>query len=335
MSESMDITNLSNKEWSKLASFLSGENPGNPEKYGSLISTGNQEMASEWKELERIKSKKEINVDKAWNDLSPRLHSIDQPEKHAFIRQSTATLFIRIAAVALLLTGIGIAVAYLNNRGIFNQKISISTGPDQKNLMASLSDGSIVYLNYNSRISYGKSFGKKERNVSLKGEAFFEIVPDEMKPFTIDAGKAKVKVLGTSFNVITDNAVHEVEVYVKSGKVALSDNAGTRNIVVEPGYVGTIGADHPSKTLNTNRNYLSWNTGRIVYVSEKLKIVFSDLVRIFNITINTSNPEILDEPITADWDNDSAETIIRVICATFNLGYQKDGNVYHLEKNNP
>ncbi len=98
--------------------------------------------------------------------------------------------------------------------------------------------------------------------------------------------------------------------------------------------MATIGSDPPSKTLNTNRNYLSWNTGRIVYAGEKLKIVFTDLEKIFNISVNASDPEILDEPITADWDNDSAETIIRVICATFNLGYQKDGNVYHLEKNN-
>jgi len=334
MSESTDIRDLSDNEWSKLASLLSGEITEVPEKYNRLIAAGNQDIASEWKELKKIKTGKGVNVDKAWNALLPRLKSGDQPEKYAPVRQSPVTLFLRIAALVLLLIGTGLAVVYLSDHVIFNQKIDVSTGPDQRNRKVLLSDGSTVHLNYDSRLSYAKNFGKKVRNVSLKGEAFFEIIPDNMKPFTIDAGKAKVKVLGTSFNVITDNAVHEVEVFVKSGKVALSDNAGTRNIVVESGYVATIGSDPPSKTLNTNRNYMSWNTGRIVYTGEKLKIVFSDLEKIFNISVNTSDPEILDEPITADWENDSDETIIRVICATFNLGYQKDGNVYHLEKNN-
>ena len=102
-----------------------------------------------------------------------------------------------------------------------SKKITVVAGNDQKNILVSLPDGSKIYLNRNSEFSYRKNFGKHGRNVKLTGEAFFEISPDVSKPFIIDAGKAKVKVVGTSFNVITNNRESAVEVFVKTGKVML------------------------------------------------------------------------------------------------------------------
>ena len=332
MSDFFEIENLSDKEWSELASFLSGENTDNPEKNLRIIASGNPNIETEWKELGKMKNEKEINVDRAWNDLYTRLKADENAGKNSIVKQPAGKVFLRIAAMALLLISIGLAVLYIYNKDTFHQKVTYSTGPDQKNLRVKLSDGSMVYLNYNSILSYRNNFGIRDRNVTLKGEAFFEITSDIQKPFTIDAGKARVKVIGTSFNVITDNAAHEVEVFVKSGKVTLSDYAGYRNIVLEPGFVGTINPQQAIKTINKNQNYLSWNTGRIVYEGEKLNEVFDDLKRIFNIEITAADPEILTEPITGNWDNDSHETIIRLICTTFNLSYKKDGSVYHLVK---
>ncbi len=129
MSESTNIRDLSDREWSKLASLLSGEITEDPEKYNRLIAAGYQDIASEWKELEKIKTGKEINVDNAWTDLLPRLKSVDQHGKYASVRQSSGTLFLRIAAVVLLLIGTGLAVVYLNDYGIFNQKIAFQQVP--------------------------------------------------------------------------------------------------------------------------------------------------------------------------------------------------------------
>jgi ferric-dicitrate binding protein FerR (iron transport regulator) len=279
-----------------------------------------------------MKNENEINVDRAWNDLYSRIKADENAVTISRVTPQPGNFLLRIAAAAALLIAIGSAVLYLNNQGTFNQKITYSTGSDQNNLQVKLSDGSVVYLNYNTVLRHRKTFGINDRNVILKGEAFFEIVPGNQKPFTIDAGKAKVKVTGTSFNVITDNASHEVEVYVKSGEVTLSDFTGSRNIVLEPGYIGKINTLQATKTINNNQNYLSWNTGRIVYEGEDLKTVFDDLERIFNIDINASDQDILNKPITGNWDNDSHETIIRLICTTFNLSYKRDGNVYHLDK---
>ena len=104
-----------------------------------------------------------------------------------------------------------------------------------------LPDGSKIFLNRNSEFSYRSNFGKHRRDVKLTGEAFFEIAPDASKPFIIDAGKAKVKVVGTSFNVITNNSESAVEVFVKTGKVMLSDNSGSQ--------------------ITCSRSGLCWNNG--------------------------------------------------------------------------
>ena len=101
-------------------------------------------------------------------------------------------------------------------------------------------DGSRIFLNRNSEFSYRSNFGDRNRNVTLTGEAFFEIAPDAAKPFIIDAGNARVKVVGTSFNVITNNSRSAVEVFVKTGKVMLSNNSGSKSMALEPGYVGTM-----------------------------------------------------------------------------------------------
>ena len=151
-------------------------------------------------------------------------------------------------------------------------------------------------------------------------------------PFTIDAGKAKVKVVGTSFNVITSNPDSAVEVFVKSGQVMLSDNSGSKTLVVDPGYIGTIGSEIAGKSLNNDPNYLAWNTGMLTYDGQTLDVVFRDLKRVYNMDIIADDPAILNEIWTAPINNQPQETIIRLICYSFNLGYTKDGNIYHLSK---
>jgi ferric-dicitrate binding protein FerR (iron transport regulator) len=240
--------------------------------------------------------------------------------------------YIGIAATALIVIGLGSALFYLNSTGFLSEKVVVATNNDQRDIEVLLSDGSKVYLNRNSKLSYHPNFGIKQRNVTLKGEAFFVISHDESKPFVIDAGIAKVKVLGTSFNVMTNNINNEVEVFVKTGKVMLSDNSGGQNIVLEPGYIGTLASGMAGKALNENPNYLSWNTNLLEYEGQSLDKVFADLKRVYNIKIVVDDPEILNKTLTAIFDKQPQDTIIRIICTTFNLSYEKEGYNYHLSK---
>jgi ferric-dicitrate binding protein FerR (iron transport regulator) len=333
MKEMNNTGRFTDKEWEMLASILSGEKAEDTDLIKKFMDEDSQNTADKWKEIKDMNNEKEIDIEKAWKNVSSKLQQADlktDPGKSRII--SIRPAFIRIAAAALILLSVGSVAFFLVGSGALNKKIAYATGNDQKNLLIELPDGSSIFLNRNSELTYRKSFGSKSRDVKLKGEAFFNIAADASNPFIIDAGNARVKVLGTSFNVITSNENSEVEVFVKTGKVLLTGSDDSHSIELDPGYIGKTDSEKTTKSINKNPNYLSWNTGLLVYNGQTLDIVFKDLKRVYNMDIIADDISILENRWTSPIDNQTRETIIRLICVSFNLGYTQDGNVYHLVK---
>jgi transmembrane sensor len=324
----------SNKDWEKLASQLSGEANDLSDEFGRFSEADHYTLEKQWNEIAKMGNDKKIDLDRAWNNVYSRISKNEPLPKMVRIenRFNTRT-FNKLAAAALIIIGLGAAVLYLNNSGAFSGKIIVTANSLERNIEVNLPDGSKVFLNRNSRLSYYKNPGPLSRNVTLSGEAFFDIKHEPSKPFIIDAGKARIKVLGTSFSVLTNNSQNEVEVFVKTGSVVLSDRSGVQNLVLEPGYIGTMDSKSSAKSVNENPNYLSWNTDILDYSGgKKLDIVFTDLKKVFNIEVEADIPEILNEEISTTFYKQPQDSIIRVICATFNFSFRKEGTVYHLSK---
>lgn len=333
MKEMNNREKFTDKEWEELASVLSGEKGENSELLSRFKADDFNNTEEQWKALSEFSNDERIDVDKAWNSVHSRLEAEESAtagnSSPIFFLRST---FLRVAAAGLIMIGLGSAALYMNYSGTFSKKITVTTGIDQKNFFVSLPDGSKITMNRNSEFTYRADFGKHSRNVKLTGEAFFEISPDATRPFIIDAGKAKVKVVGTSFNVITENTESEVEVYVKTGKVVLSDMSGSNSVMLEPENIGKMNSIVSGKSVNSNPNYLAWKTEHLVYTGQTLDIVFKDLKRVYNMDIVADDSSILENPWNSPIDNGSQETIIYLICTSFNLSYAKDGDVYHLMK---
>ncbi len=281
------------------------------------------------KEMNELRGKRDIDVDKAWGKLYNRLEKdrLIPDRKNIFLNPA-----FRIAASIVLLTGMVFTGLYLGTDGFGknNRTNIISAGADQNNLQIELPDGSTVFLNRNSVIEYPHEFDRDNRNVKLSGEAFFDIRHDVSRPFTIDAGKASINVLGTSFNV---NSTDEgVEVLVTTGKVKLSSNKDSRSVILKPGDLGYISDNMITSAVNNDPNYLSWKTQILQFDGDSLAKVFTDLGRVHNINIETEDDDIRQLRITTVYDNQSPETIIRIICTTFNLDYTREGNIYYLNK---
>lgn len=319
---------LTDKDWEELASIYSGEKEGSTEP--STLKNDISETEKQWRNLRSMEDGR-IDVDKAWNNvysrISERADEDDKPVISLFRRSS----FLKIAAAALLILSIG-TITIMKNRNIISDEIAFVTGDDQRNLRVDLPDGSTVFLNRNSRLTYNAGFGESSRQVSLAGEAFFDITPNREKPFVIDAGKASVTVVGTSFSVLTENENLEVEVFVKTGKVLLSEKTGTQSVELEPGFIGKKESGIIEKSVNNDPNYLAWNTGKLVYNGEKLSVVFRDLKKYYNIDIIADDQAILEFPWTSPIDYEYRDKIIQLICTSFNLSYTKDGEVYHLSE---
>jgi transmembrane sensor len=333
MKEMNEIEKYTDKEWEELSSLLSEEQNDNKDLLSRFMAEDRHNTIKYWKELKEMNSDKEINVDKAWNKLHSRLSDNGLIAEAPVIRRSfVRTAYFRIAAIVILLLCIGSVLLYLNDKGILSRKTFVATTDNQKNLQVTLPDGSNIFLNRNTRLSYRENFSRHGRNVTLSGEAFFEIARDENNPFTVNTGKASVKVLGTSFNIITSNPDSAVEVFVKTGQVMVSGNENKNNLILDPGYIGTMSPEHSEKSVNTDPNYMSWNTGLLVYDGQTLDVVFRDLKKVYNMDIVADNPDILANTWTSPIDNQPQEIIIRLICTSFNLSYTKDGSVYHLAK---
>jgi transmembrane sensor len=321
------------RQWRELSSILSDEKKDKGDLLGRFMADDSHNTINYWKELSKMNKDQEINVDKAWDKLYSRLNENRLiPESEPVRRRISGNALLRIAAAALILIGIGAGLTYLGQKGILSRETIISTSENQKNLQVTLPDGSIIFLNRNTELSYSRNFGRKGREVKLSGEAFFDISHDSLNPFIVKAGSARIKVIGTSFNVISHNSESEVEVYVQTGRVMVSDNSGEKNLEIDPGFVGTISEKAVNKKENDNPNYMSWNTGLLIYNGQTLDVVFRDLKNVYNMNVVADNPEILNYQWTSPIINQPQEKIIRLICASFALDYTKDGNVYHLHE---
>jgi transmembrane sensor len=320
------------KDWEKIASLLSGETTDPSDEIEKFRKEDHYGTDKQWDEMGKIGNNTRINVDKAWNKIYSRIEDNGLLSKTVTTeRRFSIKTVMRIAAAVLIIIGLGTTMIYLS-RNVSGNKITIATRSQERNIEVSLPDGSKVHLNRNSELTYDKNMGQSTRNVRLKGEAFFDITHNPSKPFIIDAGKASIKVLGTSFSVLTNNNENAVEVFVKTGTVLLTDNSGKQNLVLEPGFIGTMDSNRATRVANNDPNYLSWNTDLLFYEGNSLDEVFKDLKKVFNINAVADDPFIFRESLTATFDNQPQDTIIRIICTTFNLSYSKDGSVYHLSR---
>ncbi|MBN1388559.1 MAG: FecR domain-containing protein [Bacteroidales bacterium] len=295
--------------------------------FDEFLAGQNQSTQKYWKEMDDIGKRKDVDVDKAWNSLYNRLEEDKLIGKNNIFFNPV----FRVAASVIIIIGLTFTGLYIGTNGFERSDTNtITAGIEQKNVEVILPDGSKVFLNRNSKIEYPDKFERQTRKVKLYGEAFFDIEPDPGKPFIVDAGTANITVLGTSFNVNTGN--NRVEVYVTSGKVMLSSNTGNQSITLEKGDIGSIHDNYASKTANTDPNYLSWNTEILIFEGDSLGKVLHDLKRVHNINIEIQSEEISNLRFTSVFDNQSPDTIIRIICTTFNLEYIKEGNIYFLDK---
>jgi transmembrane sensor len=323
----------SDREWELLASGLSGENGAEGKGTSFYDSDSTAEL---WKSMDKIREEgmENINTDRAWTMLHNRiiennLLPEEKPGRRSIIRR--LPILVRIAAMVVIVAGLGWGTsAILRNTGA--EMMLASTSGIEKNLTVDLPDGSRVILNHDTELSYPAEFEKGNRNVSLTGEAFFDIKSNPSSPFIIDAGKATIRVLGTSFNVNTSNRNDEVEVYVKSGKVLFTAINGSENIQLEEGFMGIATEKSAEKRVNENPNYLAWNSGTLVYEGTRLETVFNDLYSVYGVKISVTDQTIMDNTITTVFQNLTEEELIRIISSTFGLSWSKEGRVYVLSR---
>lgn len=276
---------------------------------------------------------KKYNRSKAFQLVKARI----QQQNKTSILTPFVKRMIRVAAVIAIALLIGSVVFLMSHNKLTKLKQSELVVASFGLSQIELSDGSLVTLNQDSKINYPNKFGEHSREISIEGEAFFEITANPQKPFIIHAGEATIKVLGTSFTV---NAYPEndlIEVIVESGKVKFSkkrDNEKTdMAMILDPGekgiYVTT--SNKLTKCMNNDPNFLAWKTHELIFLETSLAEVIKQLNKVYRVKIRTTTPELENLLLNAHFKDESLDFILEIISSTHGLEVkEKDG--YYLLK---
>ena len=190
----------------------------------------------------------EADVEVAWQqfrvaaDLAPAPAAAPAPvvtEGKVVPLWPAAQPWLRVAAAVLLLVGVwSLLRVFLPPSQL--QMVTVTAGAERQ--QTTLPDGSKVWVNRHSTLSYAANFNEKVREVQLQGEAFFEVKKDQGRPFTVLANETRTQVLGTSFNVRAYGAEDSVEVAVVTGRVAFSPvrrlETGSDSVLLTAGPAG-------------------------------------------------------------------------------------------------
>jgi ferric-dicitrate binding protein FerR (iron transport regulator) len=322
----------------EMARYLAGEMSMN-EEITFLDKSGSSDkqrselrvMEKHWKYFDQNPSAKSWNTGKAWKQLHQRLESeglleerIEEP--HVGRR----LVLLRIAASVLLVLAVGIPSLYF---GVIrdNNRIQLSHQANEGVSIVNLPDGSRVYLNKGSEISYQKVFNQ-QRNIELSGEAFFEVMADPANPFTVHSGGVVVSVLGTSFNVKQVEGSPQVEVYVKTGKVRMSVEKSEQSVMLEPEEFGLAENDQLSSSVLEVSNYISWKTKDFKFVDEKLTDVLQELEESYHVEIRTGEADLSQMRITTSYSEQSIDAILETIATAFSMSVSHENDGYILTK---
>lgn len=186
-----------------------------------------------------------------------------------------------------------------------------------------LSDGSVVWLNGGSRLSYPDRFSHDKREVVLlEGEAYFDIHHDDKKPFQVKAGKTLTNVLGTAFNIRSYSWLEKISVTVTRGKVAVNNSMLLPN--EQLAYDKATGKSKIKK-LSAEEVTL-WMQGRLSFNDESFKAVATILENKYQVSIRFQEQKMEDYRFSARFEpSDSLNDILDALTMTRGLSYKVKG----------
>ncbi|MDR0893476.1 MAG: FecR domain-containing protein [Mediterranea sp.] len=181
-------------------------------------------------------------------------------------------------------------VTETRTKQIHYHRLSIPKG---KTFKVVLSDGTEVYLNSDTRLTYPTHFRDGSRPVTLEGEAYFKVTKDASRPFIVKSGNVQVRVLGTEFYV-NGSSPSSVQVTLVEGKVQLCDTLSTQSVDIIPGQQAELEANgrFAVKEVNTEP-YQYWAEGLFYFDDVKLVDMMKEVGRYYNVDVVFRNSDLM------------------------------------------
>ena len=207
-----------------------------------------------------------------------------------------------------------------------------STAPGQRATF-NLPDGTHVMLGVASRLRYPASFDKGPRELSLEGEAYFEVAHREGRPFVVRAGDLVARDVATEFTVRAYPGDMRQQVVVREGRVAIraAGAAPGRESVVAAGQLGRLQAgQEPMVEPADTAAYFAWTQGRLVFDRTPLREALPQLGRWFDLDFRLADTTLAEVPLTATLTTQPTPDVLHNLAASLGMRERREGRTVTL-----
>lgn len=286
-----------------------------------------------------------FNVQQDWRRLRSRINAHEPEASSAGSRaefeikpvllpsrwHSGLNQAVKVAAVMLIAAFMGI-IAYQN---FYEPPVSEPVEPALREIITqnaqranlTLSDGTRVQLNADSKLQLPDVFHPDKREVYLEGEAFFDVARNPEKPFIIYSDKARVQVLGTSLGVRSYPGDEFFRVVVKEGKVSVKSDSENEEAVLEKNELATVNFSNNNITVEEVQDmelYLGWTEGFLKFRDSRMVDVKKELERKYDISVVLADEDIAQMRLTAVLKSKSIRNVLDVIATSLDIDYTMD-----------
>jgi ferric-dicitrate binding protein FerR (iron transport regulator) len=200
-----------------------------------------------------------------------------------------------------------------------NKTINTFTAPAGAKTQVVLPDGSVSWLNSGSSLSVPATFEANRRELSLTGEAYFEVVKNEQAPMFVSTDQMTVKVYGTKFNVNAFGDDGTIRTTLVEGKVTLIPEKSTKEYLLEPGF--TASYDLQSKKIKANEvekmdAFTGWKDGKLLFQNEPFADIVNRLERWYNVDIQLSDPSLGNYNLYATFIDENIEQVLAIFASS-------------------
>ena len=260
-----------------------------------------------------------IDVDKAWDALYSRLENEQLlPVESGISSSRKRKIPLQWMAAAAVCIGFIFSVFYFST-GKEHSLVRLQNEEEAGTLLATLDDGSTVYLAAHASISFPATFAANQRKVELNGNALFCVSKDEKRPFVIETAEGiTIEVVGTIF-AVQSSPGQPFELSVKQGKVNVHSKENPTAIAVEAGEIVRLNAGGLSKSGVENPMVFNRFADKLCFKDEKLNQIVQAINTIYGSPTVVVEKSLNNRTLTVTFENNPVETMTELICLALNL----------------
>lgn len=250
-------------------------------------------------------------------------------------------IFLKVAAAVAILLVSSFSILYLSKS---DKKSSVLSPPSILTIKKTtggegrvviLPDGTKVWINKNSELLYPSEFTGPTRQVSLNGEAYFDVTPNPSKPFIVLVSTLSIKVLGTAFNVKSYMGDKTIETTLIHGKVSINkaDNVKGESLILKPNERAIF--SKAANSINVEQvlteKITSWRSDKLVFDEMPFVEVIDQLERWYNVKIFTEDGSELSCKLNAELEREPLTEVMELLATTHNISYKIDGDKVYIK----